>query len=108
MDHKRLILVFQPHTYTRTKSFLNDFVRVLGLADTVVLAPIYAAREKDVYGIHSTDIRDLLVQAGKDAYAFDTFDEIEDFLRKNCMNGDLLITMGAGDVVKVADDITAG
>lgn len=108
VDHKRLILVFQPHTYTRTKSFLNDFVRVLGLADTVVLAPIYAAREKDVYGIHSTDIRDLLVQAGKDAYAFDTFDEIEVFLRKNCMNGDLLITMGAGDVVKVADDITAG
>lgn len=106
VDHKKLILVFQPHTYTRTKAFLNDFARVLGLADIVVLAPIYAAREKDVYGIHSTDIRDLLVKAGKEAYAFDTFDEIEEFLRKNCMNGDLLITMGAGDVVKVADDIT--
>ena len=105
--HKRLILVFQPHTYTRTKAFLSDFARVLEIPDIVVLAPIYAAREKDVYGIHSTDIRDLLVKAGRNAYAFDTFSEIEAFLQKNCVNGDLLITMGAGNVVKIADDLTA-
>lgn len=107
VDHKRLVLVFQPHTYTRTRAFFDDFVRVLSQADLIVLAPIYAAREKDVYGIHSTDIRDALVKAGRDAYAFDTFDEIEKFLSENIMNGDLLITMGAGDVVKVADDLTA-
>ena len=101
--HKRLVLVFQPHTYSRTKAFLEDFAEVLSMADTVVLADIYAAREKNTYGIHSTDLLAKLKERGTDCYYFPTFAEIENFLQKKCMNGDLLITMGAGDVVNIGE-----
>ncbi len=103
--HKRIVCVFQPHTYTRTKAFFDDFVDVLTLADVVVLAEIYAAREKDTLGMSSSLIRDELKKKGREAYSFSTFDEIEDFLRKKCLGGDLLITMGAGDVVKIGEDL---
>ncbi len=103
--HKRLVLVFQPHTYSRTKAFLNDFAEVLSMADVVVLADIYAAREQNTYGISSKDILNLLKEKGTDAYYFPTFDEIEKFLLKNCINGDLLITMGAGNVVEIGENL---
>ena len=103
--HKRLVLVFQPHTYSRTKAFFNDFADVLSMADVVVLADIYAAREQNTYGISSKDILNLLKEKGTDAYYFPTFDEIEKFLLKNCINGDLLITMGAGNVVEIGENL---
>ena len=70
------------------------------MADVVVLADIYAAREQNTYGISSKDILDLLLEKGVNAHYFPSFEEIEKFLSENCVNGDLLITMGAGDVVK--------
>ena len=103
--HKRLVLVFQPHTYSRTKAFLNDFADVLSLADVVVLADIYAAREKNTYGISSKDLLEVLAKKGTDCHYFPSFEEIEKFLLKNCMNGDLLITMGAGDIVNVGEHL---
>ena len=103
--HKRIICVFQPHTYTRTKAFLKDFSKALSLADVIVLADIYAARETDTLGISSKNIEDDLKALGKEAYYFPSFDEIENFLQKKCMNGDLLITMGAGDVVKIGENL---
>ena len=103
--HKRLVLVFQPHTYSRTKAFLNDFADVLSLADVVVLADIYAAREKNTYGISSKDLLEVLEKKGTDCHYFPSFEEIEKFLLKNCMNGDLLITMGAGDIVNVGEHL---
>ena len=103
--HKRLVLVFQPHTYSRTKAFLNDFAEVLSLADVVVLADIYAAREKNTYGISSKDLLEVLAKKGTDCHYFPSFEEIEKFLLKNCMNGDLLITMGAGDIVNVGEHL---
>ncbi len=103
--HKRIICVFQPHTYTRTKAFLKDFAKALSLADVIVLADIYAARETDTLGISSKNIEDDLKALGKEAYYFPSFDEIENFLQKKCMNGDLLITMGAGDVVKIGENL---
>ena len=103
--HKRIICVFQPHTYTRTKAFLKDFAKALSLADVIVLADIYAARETDTLGISSKNIEDDLKTLGKEAYYFPSFDEIENFLQKKCMNGDLLITMGAGDVVKIGEHL---
>ncbi len=75
------------------------------LADKVVLADIFAAREKDTGMVHSRDIVRLLQDQGKEAYYFPSFEKIEDFLRKNCVNGDLLITMGAGNVVKIGEDL---
>lgn len=101
--HKTLWCVFQPHTYSRTKTFFNDFVSALSLADKIVLADIYPAREKDPGDISSRDIAAKLKEFGKEVYYFPCFDEIENFLLSNCTNGDLLITMGAGDIVKVGE-----
>lgn len=103
--HKTLWCVFQPHTYTRTKAFLSDFAQALSLADKVVLTDIYAAREKNTIGISSEDLLKELEKLGAECYYFPSFDEIENFLLKNCINGDLLITMGAGDVVKIGENL---
>jgi UDP-N-acetylmuramate--alanine ligase len=103
--HKRLVLAFQPHTYSRTKAFLSDFAQVLSMADVVVLADIYAAREKNIYGISSIDLLEKLKERGTECYYFPSFGEIEQFLSKNCINGDLLITMGAGDIVNVGEHL---
>lgn len=101
--HKKLWCVFQPHTYTRTAALLDDFAEALLAADEVVLADIYAAREVNTIGISSNDIVCRMVQAGGKAHYIPSFDEIETFLLKNCVPGDLLITMGAGDIVKVGE-----
>lgn len=101
--HKQLWVVFQPHTYTRTKALFPDIISALSIADHIVLADIYAAREADPGDISSKDIQISLLEHGKDAYYFHTFQEIENFLLKNCTNGDLLITMGAGDVVSIGE-----
>ena len=103
--HDELWVVFQPHTYTRTKAFLHQFAEVLTLADHVVLADIYAAREPDTGMVSSRDIVNLLKEAGTDVYYFPTFGEIEDFLLSQVKGHDLLITMGAGDVVNIGEDI---
>lgn len=101
--HKKLWCVFQPHTYTRTKAFLEEFAEALAMADEVILADIYAARETDNLDISSRDIAERIEKNGTKANYFPTFDEIETFILENCSGGDLLITMGAGDIVKVGD-----
>ena len=103
--HKTLWCVFQPHTYTRTNAFLQDFSDALCQADKIILSDIYAAREVNTIGITSRDLQNLLLKAGKECYYFSTFDEIENFLLEHCINGDLLITMGAGDIVKVGENL---
>ncbi len=103
--HDRIVVVFQPHTYTRTKAFLHEFAESLSAADVVVLTHVYAAREADIYGVGSEDILALLQEKGVESYYFPTFPEVEAFLQKNCMNHDLLITMGAGDVVNIGEDL---
>ena len=103
--HNRLIVAFQPHTYSRTKAFLPEFAEVLSQADVVVLADIYAAREKNTYGVSSEDLLALLKEKGCEAYYFPSFEEIEEFLLKNSVNGDLLITMGAGNIVEIGESL---
>ncbi len=103
--HKSLWCVFQPHTYSRTKQHLKDFASSLSNADKIVLADIYASREKDPGDISSKDLVKELKKLGKEVYYFPSFDEIENFLLQNCMNGDLLITMGAGDIVTVGESL---
>ena len=104
-QHKTLWCVFQPHTYSRTKSLFEDFASALTLADKVVLADIYAARETDTLGISSKDLANRIQEKGKACYYFPSFDEIENFLLESCEQGDLLITMGAGDIVKVGESL---
>ena len=103
--HKTLWCVFQPHTYSRTKEFMMDFAKALCLADKVVLADIYAARETDNLGISSEDLQAQIQALGHECYYFPSFDEIENFLLENCIKGDLLITMGAGDVLKIGENL---
>ena len=102
---KNVWCVFQPHTYTRTKALFDEFVEALSHADKVVLADIYAARETDTLGVSSEMICQKLKEMGKEAYYFPTFDEIENFLLENCSAGDMVITMGAGDVVKIGENL---
>lgn len=105
--HKTLWCVFQPHTFTRTKALLKEFAEALTLADRIVLADIYPSREPvslgSELGISSEVLQKEIQALGKECHYFPTFDEIENFLLENCINGDLLITMGAGDVVKIGE-----
>lgn len=97
-------VVFQPHTYTRTKNFLDEFAKALMIADVVILVDIFAAREKNEFNISSKDILDILIRENKKAYFF-TNDEVVDFAKNVLKEGDSLITMGAGDVYKIGDSI---
>ncbi len=101
--HREIWCVFQPHTYTRTKLLFSEFVDALANTDHIILAEIYAARETDTLGISSKDIADALKRRGCDVYYFPTFTEIQDFCLDRCQKGDLLITMGAGDVVNIGE-----
>ena len=103
--HRELWVAFQPHTYTRTKAFLSDFADALGQADHVLLADIYAAREADPGDISSKDIADLIQKAGGDATYLGDFDSIKNFILKNLVDDDLLITMGAGNIVDIGEDL---
>ncbi len=104
-NYQRVICVFQPHTYSRTKKYLEGFVQALSIADIVVLADIYAARETDTLGISSEIIQKMLQNSGCECYYFPSFDQITNFLLKKCINGDMLITMGAGDIVQVGEQL---
>ncbi|MCR5580409.1 MAG: UDP-N-acetylmuramate--L-alanine ligase [Pseudobutyrivibrio sp.] len=103
--HNRVVVCFQPHTYTRTLSFLDDFATALSKADLVLLADIYAAREPDIYGVSSKDIADRIEKLGTEVHYLGSFDACEEFLQKNLVNNDLLITMGAGNVYLVGEHL---
>ena len=103
--HTKLWCIFQPHTYTRTKALLDDFATALSNADAVIMAKIYPARETDNLGISSDNVRQKIEELNTECYYIDTFEEIEKFVIKNCAPSDMLITMGAGDVVNIADDL---
>jgi UDP-N-acetylmuramate--alanine ligase len=98
---KRIVVAFHPHLFSRTKSFLKEFAEALSQADTAIIAPIYAAREAN----DPTVSNHILAEAaGEKAIAFDSFDEIRETLLKE-KEGTLVITMGAGDIYKVAEQI---
>ena len=103
--HKKLWVVFQPHTYTRTKALLPDFAKALSAADSVVLADIYAAREKNTIGISSANLAEKIAELGTDVHYLPNFAEIEKFILKEVKPGDLLITMGAGNVVDIGNQL---
>ena len=105
LKKNRIICVYQPHTYTRTKALFPQFVDALSHADIVVLPDIYAARETDDLNISSKDIADALNLRGVESYYYPSFDEVQKFLEEKCINGDLLITMGAGNVVNIGESL---
>ncbi len=99
MEYNRIICVFQPHTYSRTYSLLNDFAKELSIADEVYLADIYPAREKNIYGVSSNQLASKIPSCK----AVGSFEEITNILKESLGSGDLLITMGAGEAYKVGD-----
>ena len=88
------MLAFQPHTYSRTKALFDDFVRELRTVDQVVLAEIYAARERNTIGISS---KNLAAQIPGSVY-FETLPEVTAYLREAARPGDIILTVGAGDI----------
>ncbi len=98
MGFKRVWAVFQPHTYSRTYLLFNDFVKALGIADRVVLSEILAVRETNTYNIYSKDLAAKI----PGCVWFKTFEEIADYMVKNAEDGDLILTLGGGDIYKCA------
>ena len=101
----KVICIFQPHTYSRTKALFDDFVTALSIADKVLMAPIYAARETDTLGMSSEALAEEIKKLGTDAYYLPSFEAIENFVLEKVIHGDVLITMGAGDVVNIGESL---
>ena len=101
MGYKRTILVFQPHTYTRTKAMFPEFVEQLKRPDLTYLANIYAAREQNTLGISSED----LAREIPNSMFFPSFEELEKALRWTVAPGDLVLTVGAGDIYKIGESL---
>lgn len=107
ISHNDLWVIFQPHTYTRTKALMDSFAEVLSKSDHVILPDIYPARETDNLGISSEDLCKLIKELNPkcDCHYIPSFEEIEKFVLQNCTKNDMLITMGAGDVVKIGESL---
>ena len=99
MDCKRIVLAFQPHTYTRTKALFNEFVEQLSRVDVPVIAEIYAARERNTTGISSRD----LVEKIPGATYCETLPDVTAFLRETVKPGDVVLTVGAGDIFRAGE-----
>lgn len=98
LDYKRVTVVFQPFTFSRTALLKDDFISALSVADRVILTPIMGSREVNTYGIKSEDIACKL----PDAVVLDGFENIADYIIKTSKEGDIVITMGGGDIYKAA------
>lgn len=107
MRHNDMWCLFQPHTYTRTMALFDDFSDAFGDADKIVLAEIYAAREKNIHKISSRGLMDRIKEKHpeKDIRFFENLEDIADFVYENAQPGDLVITMGAGDIYKAGEQI---
>ena len=105
LHHGKIFCIFQPHTYSRTYALMDDFAKALGLADVVILADIYAARETDTLGISSKTLQDKILALGHECHYFDSFEKIEQFVLENCRKDDVLITMGAGNVNEIGNHL---
>ena len=99
LNYKRTVVVFQPHTYSRTAALFDDFVAQLRRPDVLLLAEIFAAREQNTIGISSSQLADRI--PGANFYA--SFDELENALRSLAQPGDVILTVGAGDVYRVGE-----
>ena len=99
MKYDRIIIAFQPHTYSRTKALFDDFVRELSKADHLVLAEIYAARERNTIGISSLDLQ---AQIPGSVYC-KTLPQVTAYLRTIAGPGDVILTVGAGDIFRAGE-----
>lgn len=105
LAHKKTWCLFQPHTYTRTMALFEEFADAFGDADVVILAEIYAAREKNIYKLSAKKLMEEIKQRhpGKEVYFLPDFGSMAEFVKNNVNTGDIVITMGAGDIYKVGE-----
>ncbi|MCE9541569.1 UDP-N-acetylmuramate--L-alanine ligase [Candidatus Kaiserbacteria bacterium] len=102
---REITVVFHPHLYSRTRDLFAGFVAALSMADHVVLAPVYAAREEDRGDVSSDSLAEAIARIHSDVHSLHSFDEIREHLLMHTSTNDLIITMGAGDIYKVAEQI---
>ena len=98
MDYKRVIAVFQPFTYSRTAMLLAEFAEALSIADGIVMTQIMGSRERNTYGIYTADLAAKI----PGSVWFETFEEVADYVARTAQPGDLVITLGCGDIYKAA------
>ena len=105
IEKNNLFVVFQPHTFTRTKLLLDEFSSSFQDCDYIIISDIYASREKDTGLIHSKNLVDKIKEHRDNVYYLGTFDEIINFLTSKLNNNDILVTMGAGNINQLAEKI---
>lgn len=105
VPHNKLWCIFQPHTYTRTIALFDEFADAFEKADHLILAEIYAAREKNIYKISSAQLVEKIKEThpDKDVLFMEDFAAIADYVDSQAQRGDMVITMGAGDIYKVGE-----
>lgn len=101
MGFNKVWAIFQPHTYSRTAILLDDFAKALSIPDEIIISEILAVRETNTYNIYSTDLGAKI----DGSHCIDTFEEITDFILNNAKEGDLVLTMGGGNVYRCANMI---
>lgn len=108
LERKRTVAIFQPHRYSRTKLLLDDFSRSFAQADCVIITDIYPASELPIPGIDGRLLYDKIrnQNPGKEVYFLEK-QEIQDFIVRNIRSGDLVLTLGAGDIVKIGEELVA-
>ena len=94
-------VIFQPHTYSRTKNLLNDFANALTNFDNIIVTDIYAARENNTYNISSKDLVDKLNELGHTAFYISDFEKIVEFIKNNANPEEIVLTLGAGTVTNI-------
>jgi len=105
---KRIVIAFHPHLFSRTKLLFKEFTEAFDSADDIVIAPIFAAREDPDPSISNHILAEKIRERGKQTESFDTLEEVENYLRSTAHAGDMIVTMGAGDIYKVADNLVRG
>ena len=103
LPHNRIICIFQPHTYSRTRTLWDEFVTAFGGADELIMTHIYAAREKNDGVTDPRKLAEDIKQTGVNARYIDDFNEIAEYVRSIAKEGDIIFTMGAGDVTEIGD-----
>ena len=105
VPHNKLWCIFQPHTYTRTMALFDEFAEAFEKTDKLILAEIYAAREKNIHKISSAQLAEKIKaqHPEKDVVFMESFEDIAKFVDENAQKGDMVITMGAGDVYKIGE-----
>lgn len=103
LDKNRLITIFQPHTFSRTLQLMDEFEKSFDDTDILILADIYPSRERDTGIVHSKDLFEKLKDRAIDVKYLGTQDEIYEYIKSNAMPDDIVLTMGAGDIFKLAN-----